>query len=265
MLAFDNKMRPAPPGVSIGHPRITAGTLGTYVRRGQNDDWLILSNNHVLADVNEAIPGDFIRQPGTYDGGTTSDRFARLEEYVHINGGSDKKENKSAETYWKAVSAPGNAGARMVGCPYRLRTTIPHRIEQPEPNLVDAALARPIMQEWVNRDHMSEPIGVIKGFKDFQLGDGAHKAGRTTEYTRGEVEGVNMFLRVQFGNRGIKEFGDQVLFRGENGSNFSDGGDSGSAIISLDGFFGALLFAGGGDATFGNRVGNVASLLGVRI
>ncbi|NIU63493.1 MAG: hypothetical protein GWN66_23410, partial [Pseudomonas stutzeri] len=68
------KWRPAPGGVSIGHVDITAGTLGCLVVRG--DHIYILSNNHVLANSNEAEPGDAILQPGPHDGGTMDDQIA---------------------------------------------------------------------------------------------------------------------------------------------------------------------------------------------
>ncbi len=48
--------RPAPGGVSIGHHEITAGTFGCLVRK--NGHTLILSNNHVLANSNDAQIGD---------------------------------------------------------------------------------------------------------------------------------------------------------------------------------------------------------------
>jgi hypothetical protein len=43
------RMRPAQGGVSIGHYKITAGTLGCLVRDGKGGTY-ILSNNHVLAN-----------------------------------------------------------------------------------------------------------------------------------------------------------------------------------------------------------------------
>jgi len=76
--------RPAPGGVSIGHYKITAGTLGCLVQRDQNI--FILSNNHVLANSNKAKKGQAILQPGPYDGGTrTSNIIARLEEFIPID------------------------------------------------------------------------------------------------------------------------------------------------------------------------------------
>ena len=55
--------RPAPLGVSIGHPDITAGTLGFKVKDGAGNSY-ILSNNHVMANSNQASIGDNILQPG---------------------------------------------------------------------------------------------------------------------------------------------------------------------------------------------------------
>jgi hypothetical protein len=66
------KNRPLRVGGSIGHFRITAGTLGCFVRRRSDGQTLILSNNHVLADENKAKVGDAIIQPGQIDGGKKS-------------------------------------------------------------------------------------------------------------------------------------------------------------------------------------------------
>ena len=78
------RYRPAPGGVSVGHVAITAGTLGLWVQK--NDRWYILSNNHVLADSNEAQIGDPILQPGAHDDGTFPlDHIANLSEFVKIH------------------------------------------------------------------------------------------------------------------------------------------------------------------------------------
>ncbi len=56
-----SRNRPLQIGGSIGHFLITAGTLGCFVRdRNDRDQTLILSNNHVLADENNATSGDSI-------------------------------------------------------------------------------------------------------------------------------------------------------------------------------------------------------------
>jgi hypothetical protein len=52
-----------PAGISIGHFRVTAGTLGCLVQ-DRDGNRFILSNNHVLADENKAEVGDVILQAG---------------------------------------------------------------------------------------------------------------------------------------------------------------------------------------------------------
>lgn len=84
-LPFKGRYRPAFPGCSIGHYRITAGTFGCMVQDKRTHAFKILSNNHVLANVNAARIGDPILQPGRYDGGVyPRDMIARLEKFVPL-------------------------------------------------------------------------------------------------------------------------------------------------------------------------------------
>lgn len=103
-LTFNARVRPAMPGFSIGHFNITAGTFGCLVHDVRrcccklekncgcaasseecSGDYLILSNNHVLANVNAGKRGDLILQPGPFDGGTyPSDAVAELERFEPI-------------------------------------------------------------------------------------------------------------------------------------------------------------------------------------
>src|SRR5439155_6301701 len=77
--------RPVPCGVSCGHVQITAGTLGCLVVLN-NNRLCILSNNHVLANENNARPGDHIIQPGRVDGGQDpNDLIGVLERFVPIS------------------------------------------------------------------------------------------------------------------------------------------------------------------------------------
>jgi len=64
------KHRPACPGISTGHPLITAGTICCRVIKGT--DVFALSNNHIYAAQNLASIGDTVLQPGKYDGGTVT-------------------------------------------------------------------------------------------------------------------------------------------------------------------------------------------------
>lgn len=75
--------RPVPIGVSTGHPDITAGTIGARVTDGVNV--YALSNNHVYADENNAVLGDNVLQPGTFDGGTNpADAIGTLYDFEDI-------------------------------------------------------------------------------------------------------------------------------------------------------------------------------------
>jgi len=80
------RIRPALGGASIGHYKITAGTLGCLVRDKKTGRNFILSNNHVLANSNKAKKGDAIIQPGAADGGKApDDKIANLERWIKID------------------------------------------------------------------------------------------------------------------------------------------------------------------------------------
>jgi hypothetical protein len=77
---LQQRTRPLFPGLSVGHPTVTAGTLGGFVRVGGR--LAILSNNHVLAASDAASVGDAVLQPGPADGGDpATDRVATLTAF----------------------------------------------------------------------------------------------------------------------------------------------------------------------------------------
>jgi hypothetical protein len=80
--------RPLRIGGSVGHFKVTAGTLGGFVRSRGKSDVLILSNNHVLANENRCKIGDAVLQPGKFDGGRRpADRVATLHKFVPLTKG----------------------------------------------------------------------------------------------------------------------------------------------------------------------------------
>jgi hypothetical protein len=80
------RTRPLEIGCSIGHPRITAGTLGCFVETPAG--LCVLSNNHVLADEDRAKPGEEIIQPGRSDGGgLPADAIGTLAHVVPLTVG----------------------------------------------------------------------------------------------------------------------------------------------------------------------------------
>jgi hypothetical protein len=83
-----SRQRPLVIGCSVGHFKITAGTLGAFVRPRGGGDLAILSNNHVLANENRGRTGDAILQPGSYDGGVTpGDEVAQLGKFIRVRRG----------------------------------------------------------------------------------------------------------------------------------------------------------------------------------
>lgn len=77
------RVRPLMIGTSVGHYAITCGSIGAFVKHGS--DICILSNNHVIANQNDAKAGDVILQPGAHDGGTKDkDVVATLTKFVTI-------------------------------------------------------------------------------------------------------------------------------------------------------------------------------------
>jgi hypothetical protein len=247
-----DRFRPAPGGVSVGHYQITAGTLGCLVRK--NGVLYILSNNHVLANSNDASEGDPILQPGSADGGQTSqDEIAKLSIYVPIvfeeNGGNGGGSCPVAGLTTNVL----NALAAMTGSKTRLRQ---YRIRQTENNRVDCAIALPNNPDDVKNEILE--IGTISGITEGILGMNIQKSGRTTGLTTGTIQQVDVTARVNFGANRTAVFEDQLLAGG-----MSQGGDSGSAVLDTDNNLVGLLFAGSSNTTIINRIQNVFSELEV--
>lgn len=247
-LSYTGKERPASYGASIGHFKITAGTLGCLVDRdGQK---YILSNNHVMANSNDAQKGDEILQPGPHDGGTMQgDTLTRLTDFVPISFTGENDETDCPVT--NLYVGIGNFIARMMGSSKRLR---PVQLRQAE-NLVDAAIAGPVLENEVRHRLKDNPTGpYVRGVSMVTVGDQVHKSGRTTEYTRDEVLQTDVTVQVQYGAGKVAVFEDQFMC-----GPMSAGGDSGSLVLNLENNAVGLLFAGSDTVTICNRIQNVLS------
>ncbi len=246
-----DKHRPAPGGVSIGHRDITAGTLGCLVRK--NGERFILSNNHVLANSNDAERGDPILQPGPIDGGQfPADHIANLEDFVPIDFGQPEPPSECPTA--RGVVAFLNAICQVVSSNTRYKIV---NIQAQE-NLVDAAIAEPLNASDVT-DEILE-IGTIQGSEEAGLGTSVKKSGRTTAFTTGEILQIDVTVDVQYGPGQIARFTDQLL-----AGPMSQGGDSGSAVLDNENRLVGLLFAGSDNTTIINRIGNVFSGLGISL
>lgn len=255
ITVFQNRMgrfRPAPGGVSIGHYQITAGTLGCLVQK--NGVQYILSNNHVLANSNEASAGDSILQPGPHDGGQRpGDEIAKLSEFIPIRFESDGN-GEAPCPLAGAVTTSLNKLASAIGSKTRLRQ---YRITA-ENNKVDCAIAEPNNPDNVSNDILE--IGSINNIAEGVLGMDIKKSGRTTGLTEGTIEQVDVTARVNFGANKVAVFEDQLL-----AGSMSQGGDSGSAVLDEDNNLIGLLFAGSSSTTIINRIQNVFSALNVSL
>lgn len=253
LQARTDKWRPAPGGVSIGHYKITAGTFGAVVRDKNTNERLILSNNHVLANSNDASPGDDILQPGPIDGGSSpDDKIATLERFCPIEFTTAPGICNLANTY---VSV-GNAIAGLLGSKHRVDS---YQSNPQATNLVDAAVAKPLNDEDI-LDEILE-IGVVEGTLDATIGMSVRKSGRTTGFTTGQINLINSTVNVNYGGGRMARFEDQLV-----GGAMSQGGDSGSLCVAGDSLKAVgLLFAGSDQSTIFNPIKEVLDCLEIVI
>lgn len=232
--ALARRIRPASGGYSVGHFNITAGTIGTCVfdleGTGSNPSgipgrYYILSNNHVLANSNNAGLGDPILQPGPFDGGVDpSDRIARLNRFI----------------------------------PITFEPPVPRAFHR---NLVDAAVAEGQFHDLKREIHW---VGHLQGWTpraQVNVGMRLHKTGRTTNYTTGRIVAVNATVDVNFGAGRVARFRDQIITTnmsagGDSGSIVANREDNRAV---------GLLFAGSPVATILNQIQHVRALLRVEI
>ena len=233
------KLRPAPVGYSVGHPAITAGTIGARVVNPSTLSVFLLSNNHVLANSNDANLGDPILQPGPFDGGVAADQIATLFAFKAIDfaGGGNTMDAAIASTTLSVLSnsTPTDDGYGV-----------------PNAQVFNDA----------NSDGLFDN-------KNALLNLPVQKFGRTTRLTHGTITGINATLNICYEVLFIfcvkqATFVDQVVI--EPGV-FSGGGDSGSLIVTDDLNLNpvGLLFAGSETQTIANRIDLVLNHFGVRI
>jgi len=246
-----DRWRPAPGGVSVGHYKISAGTLGSVVRDRTTGAWMILSNNHVLANINNATVGDPILQPGVADGGTVEqDIIARLERFPRINFGTAPSTCNLASGFAESV----NLLARLIGSSHQVGA---YQTNTSAANLVDAAIARPVDDADILNEIME--IGVVKGVQPPELGASVRKAGRTTGLTQGEITVLEATVIVNYGSGLSATFEDQIVT-----SPMSRGGDSGSLLVAGDSNSAVgLLFAGSDESTIHNPIQAILDSLDV--
>ena len=223
--------RPVPIGVSTGHPDITAGTIGARITDGT--DVFALSNNHIYANQNDANIGDPALQPGPFDGGTE---------------GPD----------------PNVIDGDEIGI---LHDFEPLKFDGSD-NTMDAAIALSSTTDLGNSTP-SDGYGTPSSTPvSATLELAVQKYGRTTSLTTGTVSEINVTVNVCYEGfvvcTKLAKFVDQIAI---TPGSFSDGGDSGSLIVTNDVNKNpvGLLFAGSSTRTIANRIDLVLNRFNVTV
>lgn len=249
------RYRPAPPGCSIGHYLVTAGTFGAVVYDEHDGTPLILSNNHVLANSTSgsdqrASIGDPILQPGSYDGGTIeSDIIAHLERFVPLEPDVQESTCQAAGQFQNLI----NNLIYTVRPQYFVKV---YKRKTAAANLVDAAVAKPVKTSLITGKILG--IGRVTGTTEPEIDMMVKKSGRTTGLTYGTITHIDVSINVDYGEDRQLPFEDQIL-----ATNMSKPGDSGSLVLTDDNKAVGLLFAGSDRVTVLNRISNVMRLLRV--
>ncbi|MGF6806301.1 hypothetical protein OKW30_001427 [Paraburkholderia sp. Clong3] len=201
------------------------GTLGCFV--SVNGDIAILSNNHVGAGENRGKNGaDRILQEG---GAQFNSHLlaATLTDFVRL-----------VESPNSATIATGNVNW----------------------NDADACVAKLSPGESHVQGYL--PIRNARpptGSGDARPGDRVFKVGRTTGLTFGTVRQMAAIVPIEY-SIGRCWFRNAVVIEGENGTTFSNPGDSGSAVVrESDGKVVGLVFAGGAVYTYACPISAVLS------
>ena len=246
-----NRLRPARPGASIGHEKISAGTFGAVVYDVEDGQPLILSNNHVLANSTDgtddrAQVGDKVLQPGRHDGGSMDDIIGHLERYVPLYRIAARPNCAFAASLERAVN-------RVIK---RFRSDYEFRIikHSDTSNEVDAAVARPVDDSMISPDILD--IGVPGEPTEAELGMRVQKSGRTSGWTEARVKVIDAVLRVAVGDTGFAMFTNQIVT-----TPLGQPGDSGSLVLTEGQRPVGLLAAGSQQVTILNKIQPVLSLL----
>ena len=211
-----SRERPAPNGFSIGHPDITAGTMGAIVRDA-DDVCYALSNNHVLANSNDASIGDSALQPGPFDGGSDpADAIGTLADFEPISFSSDNQMDAAIAELFDASSVTGS--------------TPGYAYDAPGTSTVSASVG-------VNVQKFGRTT--------------AHTTGQVAEI--GVTVSVCYVTRGPFMCAAAATFVDQFTI---TPGSVSAGGDSGSLIVTADGIATpvGLLCAGADTRTIANPI-----------
>ena len=194
------RYRPVEAGSSIGpEASVSAGTLGGWACDNTDDTIVLLSNNHVLSNLDTLPVLRRIVQPGRLDGGVLpGDAIGALKRHNPVN----------------TVANPPPAG-----------TVIPTSV-------VDAAIGS--IDGGIDIDHDVVDIGpAVYELRAPALNMNVQKRGRTTRLTtNGRITSVGMTFNCTYRNQTrISSIQNAFRITSTDGNVFSSPGDSGSLIF----------------------------------
>lgn len=197
-LQDTTRYRPVPGGCSIGpEASVSAGTLGGWACDNVDDTTVLLTNNHVISNL-DAMPAlRRIVQPGRLDGGVLpADVIGALKRHV-------------------AVSTVAN----VAGAP------------TPPLSVVDAAIGTITVGR---TDNVLQTGPAIYELQAPALRMNVQKRGRTTRLTtNGRITSVNVTTLITYRNRTrLGRVGNAFVISSTDGNVFSAAGDSGSLIFN---------------------------------
>jgi hypothetical protein len=196
---YDERERPAQGGCSIGGG-LRTGTMALVCRDTTDNTLVVLSNCHVIAEADHeglglASVGDAVYQPGASD--------MQLPMLPDVQIAELKR--------WKPFVLP------------------------PQTNSIDAAIAEVLDNSTVLRiiHEVGEPQGYRAVTPDDEGVTTVCKVGRTTGYTEGTIFDIAVDTNTDYG-QGPIDFEDQLLIEAIDPP-FMSGGDSGAAVLDLNG------------------------------
>lgn len=213
------RYRPVPAGCSIGpEASVSAGTLGGFACDNTDDTIVLLTNNHVISNLDAQPALRRVVQPGRLDGGVLpGDVIGSLKRDVQVN-----------------------TVANVPGAP------------MPPFSVADAAIASVDVDRTDQIRQLNVPA--IYEIQAPALNMSVQKRGRTTRLTtNGRVTTINVtqLLGYRNGTR-LGRIQNSFIITSTDGNMFSDRGDSGSLILNqargqLNGTFPVvgLLYGGG--------------------
>jgi hypothetical protein len=197
-LQDTTRYRPVRGGVSIGpESSVSAGTLGGWACDDTDDTIVLLTNNHVISNLDTMPAARRIVQPGRLDGGTLpDDLIGQLKRDVSLT----------------TVANPPTAGLPAV-------------------TQVDAAIGT---IEVGRQDQVVDIGPAVYEVQAPAVNMDVQKRGRTTrQTTNGRITTINGTFNVTYRNRTrLGRIGNTFVVTSTDGNPFSNAGDSGSLVFN---------------------------------